>query len=293
MQFEEFSVSELEKQLEDIKLIEDKIEFIADQMLRCKKIVQELQYEMKTIIPLDIKFNIKQHSSDVSLIEILNRDTEIKEAVSKKIVKTCREKLCERNNHFLERTELLMDHYQTKLDVKVKCKGLNMNGSGDDKLNYSSDRIVWMCEKDKLLNMFSALKEKNILSEYTVEEMLAHFSNEKQVPFTKGINHQGKFRWRKSDNSFSFFVDELAKRNCIDEEKKYLIFKKHFMNKDGNPFKDLAQKKYNTKNFTRTGNLIEKILNSLNFLIAVVCYTSFSLNEPLFKEVANHLAPFI
>lgn len=293
MRFEEFSVSELEKQLEGIELIEDKIEYISDQMLRCKKIIQELQYEMKTIIPLDIKFNIKQHSSDASLIEILNRDTEIKQAVSKKIVKTCREKLCERNNRFLERTELLMDHYKAKLDVKVKCKDLNINGIGDNKLNYSSDRIVWMCGKDKLLNMFSALKEKNILSEYTAEEILAHFSNEKQIPFMKGMNHTGKFRWRKSDNSFSFFVDELAKRNCIDEEKKYLIFKKHFINKDGKPFKDLAQKKYNTKNFTRTGNLIEKILNSINFLIVVICYASFSLNEPLFEEVANHLAPFI
>ena len=285
MRFEEFSVSELEKQLEGIELIEDKIEYISDQMLRCKKIVQELQYEMETIIPLDIKFNIKQHSSDASLIELLNRDTEIKEAISKKIAKTCREKLCKRNNHFLERTKLLMDHYQTKLDVKVKCKGLNMNGSGDDKLNYSSDRIVWMCRKDKLINMFSALKENNILSEYTAEEILNHFSNEKQVPFTKGTNHPGKFRWRKSDNSFSFFVDELAKRNCIDEENKYLIFKKHFINKNGKPFKDLAQKKYNTKNFTRTGNLIEKILNSVNFLIVVIFCTSFSLSDPLLKKL--------
>lgn len=109
-----------------------------------------------------------------------------------------------------------------------------------------------MCRKDKLKNMFSALKENNILSEYTAEEILYHFSNEKQVPLTKGTNYPGKFLWRKSDNSFSFFVDEIAKRNCIDEENKYLIFKKHFINKDGNPFKDLAQKKYNTKNFTRT-----------------------------------------
>lgn len=60
--------------LEGIELIEDMIEFISNQMLRCKKIVQELRYEMKLIIPLDIKFNIKRHSSDASLIEILNRD---------------------------------------------------------------------------------------------------------------------------------------------------------------------------------------------------------------------------
>ena len=269
MRFEEFSVSELEKQLEGIELIEDKIEFISDEMLRCKKTVQELQYEMKIVIPLDIKFNIKHNNSNDTLIEIINRDTEIKEAISKNIVKTCREKLFERNNHFLERTKLLMDHYKTKLDVKVKCKGLNMNRNGNDKLNDSSDRIVWMCGKENLLKMFSALKENNILSEYAGEEILAHFTNEKQIPFSRGISHPGKFRWRKSDNSFSFFVDELAKRNCIDEEKKYLIFKKHFINKDGKPFKDLAQKKYNTKNFTRTGNLIEKILNSINFLIVV------------------------
>ena len=293
MQFEEFSVSELEKQLEGIELIEDKIEFISDQMLRCKKIVQELQYEMKTIIPLDIKFNIKQHSSDASLIEMLNRDTEIKQAVSKKIVKTCRAKLCERNNHFIERAVLLKEHFQTKFDLQVKSNSMHTGLAEILKQYNNNERIIWLRKKETLFDLFAKLEENNFLSEYRLEEILSHFADEKQIPFNKGMNHPGKFRWRKSDNSFSFFVDELAKRNCIDEENKYLIFKKHFINKDGKPFKNLAQKKYNTKNFTRTGNLIEKILNSINFLIVVVCYASFSLNEPLFEEVANHLAPFI
>ena len=290
MHLERFSIKELEKELEAIELVEEKIKLIAYEMMRCKMTIQDIADEVRNIDPSNIKLTAKVNCNDTTILAILNSDKKLKNAATKELLTFCSKKLCKELKNFLKKAHVLYEYYQTTLDMKVKCNGFYLNGSRNDE---PSDRIVWMCGKDKLLNMFSALKEKNILSEYTMEEILVHFSNEKQVPFTKGINHRGKFRWRKSDNSFSFFVDELAKRNCIDEEKKYLIFKKHFINKDGKPFKDLAQKKYNTKNFTRTGNLIEKILHSVNFLIVVICCTSFSLNEPLFEEVANHLTPFI
>jgi hypothetical protein len=63
-----------------------------------------------------------------------------------------------------------------------------------------------------------------------------------QIPFNKEYNHIGKLRWRKSDNSFSYFVNELAKRNCIDEENKYMIFKKHFIIKTVSRSKTLHKK---------------------------------------------------
>jgi hypothetical protein len=76
-----------------------------------------------------------------------------------------------------------------------------------------------------------------------------------------------KINWLKSDSSFSIFVDELAQRKAIDEENKYKVFEKHFCNRNGKPFKYLAQKKNNTINYTETVKWIRKILDSVEIVL--------------------------
>jgi len=281
MNVENFSIIELEKHLEEIEPIEEKIKLIAYEIMRCKRCIRDIEDEVKNIDPTNIKLTAKINFNDNSILAILNSDKELKNAATKELLVFCGKKLCEQHKNFLKKAKINYEYYQTELDIKVKCNGSFLNENENNEPSNCHKRIVWMSGKDKLMNMFSALKEKNILSEYTTEEILAHFSNEKQVPFNKEFYHIGRLRWRKSDNSFSYFVDGLAKRNCIDEENKYMIFKKHFMNKDGKPFKDLAQKKYNTKNFTRTGSMIEKILNSIN-LIMLFLYSTTFMNDLLF-----------
>jgi len=282
MNAENFSIIELEKQLEEIEPVEEKIKLIAYEIMRCKRCIQDIEDEVKNINPINIKLTAKINCNDNSILTILNSDKDLKNAATKELLVFCGKKLCEHHKMFLKKAQINYEYYQTELDIKVKCNSNLWNE------NYGQSnchkRIIWMAGKDKLLNMFSALKEKNILSEYTTGEILAHFSNEMQIPFNKEYNHIGKLRWRKSDNSFSYFVNELAKRNCIDEENKYMIFKKHFINKDGKPFKNLAQKKYNTQNFTQTGGMIEEILNSIHLTMFFLYFSSL-LGDSLLSKL--------
>lgn len=262
MHLESFSIKELEKKLEAIESVEEKIKLISYEMMRCKMAIQDITDEVKNIDPSNIKLTAKVNCNETSILDILNTDKELKNTATKEISILCGKKLCKKLKSFLKKAKIDYEYYQTEMNLKGKCSGLYLDNNKKESNMENGDRIIWMCGKDKLLRLFSELKERNILLEYKVEEILAHFCNEKKISFAHGINNKEMFRWRKSDNSFSFFVDELAKRKCIEEVNKYMVFRRHFMNKEGKPFKDLAQKKYNTKNFTHTGDLIEKILNS-------------------------------
>lgn len=263
MYFKEFLIADLEEQLDGIELIEAKIEFISDEILKCERVIQELQFGSEIIDTQEIKFAIKQSGCHNSLIELLNKDSEIRNAVTKRILKTCKEKLCERNEHFLLRAKSLKDNLQTKFDLQVKSQSIQSIGQESQELADKRERIVWFLGKDKLLEMFTSLNENEIIPKYSREEILVHFSDEKQNPFQRGFNHHPKIQWRDSDSSFSIFVDELARRGAIDEKRKYQIFEKHFKNSEGKAFKNLPQKKNYTKNFTQSGNLIVTILDSI------------------------------
>jgi hypothetical protein len=60
-------------------------------------------------------------------------------------------------------------------------------------------------------------------------------------------------------------IHELAKHGAIDGENKYKVITKHFLNKKGTEFKNLAQKKNYTNNYTNSGNLIREIMNKIEF----------------------------
>lgn len=275
MCFKEFSIAELEKQLEGIELLENKIEFVSDEILKCEKVIQDLQSNVESLDPHELKFAIKQNSCHHSILELLNRDSEIRNAVTKKILKTCKEKLCERNIHFLDRAKSLKENLQTKFDLQIKSLSI-VPINNEAKVNASkSDRIVWYVGKDKLLEMVDCLQKNELLSKHSKEDILVHFCDDKRNPFYRGFNYFKKLHWRDSDSSFSIFVDELARRGAIDDKKKYQIFEKHFENCEGKSFKNLPQKKNYTKNFTQSGNLIVTILDSIKLSVTIYFCISY------------------
>ncbi len=270
MCYKEFFITELEKQLEGIELLEAKIEFVSDEILKCEKVIQDLQSNVESLDPKEIKFAIEKNGCHHSLLELINIDSEIRNAVTKKIFKTCKDKLCERNIHFLERAESLKKNLQTKFDLQNKSMGIDPINNESKVMVNKNGRIVWHLGKDKLLEMFEYLHKNEILPKYAKEEILVHFCDEKQFPFCRGFNYFKQFNWRDSDSSFSIFVDELARRGAINDKKKYQVFEKHFKNSDGKSFKNLPQKKNYTRNFTQSGNLIVTILDSIKLSITIL-----------------------
>jgi hypothetical protein len=266
MPIERFSFIELEKRLEEIELDIDKIEFISKEIVRCRNAIQDVKCEAKNIEPTEIKLSAKTVNQETSLVELVNSDKKIKRTITKKIVKICAKNLCQEYYDFLERSENHLAFYKTKLEARAtwnecfnKEKEIFMN-------NDSTTRIVWKVGDAKLLALFNCLKNNVCVPKFVKEEILAHFTDEKQIPFSNVRIHSGIIIWLKSDSSFSIFVDELAQRKAIDEENKYKVFEKHFCNRNGKPFKYLAQKKNNTINYTETVKWIRKILDSVEII---------------------------
>jgi hypothetical protein len=277
MHFEKFSFLELEKKLEKVESIEEKIALISYDMMRCKKTNHDVKDEMKNTSSLDIKLIIKTNGSENKLLEILDYDKNIKNELTREFTYWCGEKLLEHNKIFLERAQISMDHYQTILDIQMKC----MYHSKDEKFINNNingcTRIIWRSNKEKLLALFDALYKNEILPEYSRDEIFLHFSNEKQIPLYSGNKYAEQFCWKDSDCRFAVLVDELAKRGIIDDENKFKIFTCHFVNKRNNPFKGLAQKRSYTDNYTEAGNLIREILNSIGLISKIISLIVFNV----------------
>lgn len=274
MHLDGFSIIELEDKVKEVEAVEEKIKIIAYEIMRCKRTILDINEEVDTIDPAEIKLITKANCSDTELLSFLNNNKEIKNEATKELIVFCGKKVCKQLNCFLEKAQIDYDYYQAELDLKVKSNGHSLNGdliAAQFQGNHEIDRIIWMCGKEKLLKMFGELNVKTFLHEDTQEEILSHFTDENQIPFSKGRIFQRMFRWRNSDNSYAVFVNELAERNAIDGNAKFTLFPKHFLNKYGKPFKDLAQKKYYTETYTKTENKIRDILNSINISLLIVC----------------------
>jgi hypothetical protein len=103
------------------------------------------------------------------------------------------------------------------------------------------------------------------MAEYLDEEIFVHFTDEKGKLFIKSNKLPESFCWLGSDNTFSILLYELGEREVILREEKYKVVAKHFLNRERKAFKLLPQKKHYTQNYTKTGNLIKSILDSINF----------------------------
>ena len=263
MPIERFSFAELEKRIAAIELDIDKIEFISSEIVRCRNAIQDVKCEAKKIEPGEVKLFVKIASQDKSFVELINIDQKTKQIATKMIAKICKKNLCAEYYDFIERAESLLLHYKTKLEMRATWNECARNENYTKNEDFQIERIIWLVGKDMLLRLFLCLLRDEYITEYSKEEILVHFADEKHRPFCQSKGYSIKIRWRKSDDSFAILISEMAKRGMIDNKNIDRIFEKHFVNRDGNSFKDLAQKRYNTKNFTKTGNNISKILDSL------------------------------
>ena len=231
MYIDRFSFSDLERQLENVELDIDKIDCISNEILRCKNAMRDVKLEAKNFEPNEIKISAKTSSEQTSLIELINSDKRIKQAVAMEAINICTTKTIEVYTDFLERAENLLVHYKTRLEARATWIDYSIS---EKKIEYGdnfSEGIVWRFRKEKLIELFENLYRNEVIPKYTKEEILIHFTDEKRVPFVRGNKQTSKLIWYDSDSAFAVFVDELAKRGAIDDENKFKVIAKHFVNK--------------------------------------------------------------
>ncbi|MEW6702664.1 MAG: hypothetical protein AB1298_08080, partial [Bacteroidota bacterium] len=260
MNTEKFSIDALEKKINELEKDVDKVEYISDEILRCQKAMQDVKEDVGNIPTTEIILTTKTHRCKNFLLELFNRDDSIKHNSVRGIKEILIRNICYRYKTFLDRAELYLQNYRTKIEIKVSWSDNPNLEKHISQQENSANRIIWRADKERLLALFEKLYKNEILPEYSKEEILLHFANEKLIPFTTSTKEVEKFCWKDSDCRFSVLVDELAKRGIIDDENKFKIFTSHFVNRRNRPFKGLAQKRSYTENYTESGNLIREIL---------------------------------
>lgn len=288
-----FSIDEFEKKIDEIEQVVDKVEFISTEILRCKKAIQYIKCEVEDFPTTEIILTTKTKRNKNTFIELLNTDSKVRYNAMKEIKETCTNNICHKFEEFLERAESNLQHYKIIIETRYAWNEFADVESSTKTQDNSVERIVWRKGISELLELFKKLYENEIIPKYSQKEILLHFVDEKQNPFCKGIGQLNKFCWLDTDSSFSIFVDELAKKGAIDNDNKYKIFEKHFINKSGKTFQYLPQKKNYTRSFTNSGNLITSIIDSIKFSSVILVGIIYSLENLLADIDINTLSYFI
>ena len=234
---------------------------------------------MKKLSILQIELSTCDSDIDKNISANWENDNSIKEDCTKFLITVLTEKLIDPYNEFLEQAQQLLDYYQTIANIQLKNNG---EGLRLNKTISMNKKIIWKAGKDVLLKVFEALRKNEIFPDYKNNEILVHFSDEKHKCFCKANGKLTPLAWNDSDSTFAIFVDELAKRGAINDKNKFKIFSEHFVNQQGNHFKDLAQKRNFTDNTTNTGGFVRNILKEISFsIVLLIFYPLISLYATL------------
>lgn len=278
MKYQFVSFDELQKRLERIEDIEERIEKLSFEIFQCSNWIIHLKNGLKNLAIQQIEFRNCTPDLNQEVSEAFQNNITIQENCAKYLAAIITGTLTEPLNEFLEQAKQLLQYYSTLAKIKDR-KIDKRNGAGKPSTN---NKIIWKAGKESLIEIFDVLRENEFMPKYKRNELLIHFCNEKHKSFCNAQGEITPLSWKDSDCTFAIFVDELAKRGAINDNNKFKIFNEHFVNQQGNTFKNLAQKRSFTDNTTNTGELIRKILKEIPFSFLLLIVNSFiALYAPL------------
>jgi len=266
MSIESYLLSKLKQQIDEIASVTGKIEFLSQEKLKCLIDIDDLRSKCKYYRTTEFVISASSLNSRSPIMEFIKKDQKLKNRVTKIIIELYVAEQSKKYEKYLKRIELYLNYYKTMNESRSHNHDIFGTGCNtlNNKNNYD-DRIVLKCKKESIFEVFACLHKNEIRPSYSKIEILSHFVDEKRIPFSKGNISPLKLNWLDSDNAFAVFADELAKRGAIDDENKYKVITKHFLNKKSPEFKNLAQKKNYTDNYTQSGSLIKEIMNKIEF----------------------------
>lgn len=272
MKYQFISFDQLQTKLEKIELIDDRIENLSFEIFRCNNWIIHLRSRLKKLSIIQIEFSTCDSDIDKEISANWENDNSIKEDCSKYLSVTLTDSITKPLNEFLEQAEQLLHYYSTIANIRNR-KIDKRNGS--EKSFPTNNKILWKSSKETLLKVFGILHANEFFPGYKKNEILVHFCSEKHKCFCNTNGEITPLSWKDSDCTFAIFVDELAKRGVINDNNKFKVFNEHFVNQQGNPFKNLAQKRNFTDNTTNTGELIRKILKEISFSFLLLIVNPF------------------
>jgi len=274
VKYQFISFDQLQTKLEKIERVEQRIERLSFEIFQCKEGMIHLRSRLKKLSIFQIELSTCDFETDKEISTNWGSNNSIKEDCTKYLITILTEKLSGPYNEFLEQAQQLLDYYKTIANIRLNN---NDKGSRLSKTTSLNKKITWKAGKDVLLKVFEALRKNEIFPDYKKSEILVHFCDEKHKCFYNTNGELAPLSWKDSDSTFAIFVDELAKRGAINDNNKFKIFSEHFVNQQGDLFKDLAQKRNFTDNTTNTGGFIRNILKEISFPVLLLIIYPFIL----------------
>lgn len=138
-----------------------------------------------------------------------------------------------------------------------KTKAVNKN---DQNFN-----IIWLGNEAQLIDLFMDLNKATLFPNYEEDEILSHFVSERMKRFESLVNFNDQLlHWLGTDEEFAYFINELTRAGFVNVSNKYKAFSSHFLNREGKPFKNLAQKFNNHKNHGSASPQIDEAVKNIN-----------------------------
>ena len=263
MQSCNFSFSDLVATVQKIESTEAKIEFISERLLDCNQYLLNMRHVVNSIKIAEVEIRTDSPKVESALNDLLKNDETLRNQLVLEKASVLNEKLCENAIIFREESKMLLEHHQRTFENKIKLNGLMKGVSNSDPIARYVQRLVWKSNEKMLLKLFIELNRNEIVASYIKEDILPHFSNEKLEPLSNKKSKIDRFVWQDSDSSFAVFVNELSKMGLIGDENKFKNFSAHFVNRNGEQFKNLAQKRNYKDLSLDTGSFIRGILSFL------------------------------
>lgn len=258
-----YSFSELKINLEEIERIETRIEFISQRIVEANQFILEIRQALADAKIEGILISTDQPKYQQLFNELLANDIELRNAIAKGNICLVSKKLCESTVIFIEQAKILMKHYARSLKIQVQAKAIRESIATAERLFPAIQSIIWKESESNLLKLFRVLHSNEVMPSYTRVEILTHFTNAKLKPFINEQKTITRFIWQDSDSNFAVFVNELANLGVINDENKYKNVSAHFLNRNGELMKNLAQKKNYKDLSLDAGSLIREILSFL------------------------------
>ena len=144
-----------------------------------------------------------------------------------------------------------------------KVETIESSNSIKEKTN---SKIIWLASETQLIDLFYDLANAKLLSNYSDDEVLSHFVNDRLEKFESLKKYcSSKLNWLGTDVDFASFINKLVEAGFVKTSNKYKAFCQHFLNNNGKEFKNLPQKFQNSKNFDnpnpQINEIIQKIIN--------------------------------
>ena len=221
MEFTKYQYSETEKVVIQLDDDEDRIDYLDDELLQCRNAIYNVEKHVSKVVYESLNLGTANSALNEIIDTGMKQDAKFRGEIITSVIDVIVTKTLDGHNQYYEQCTNLKKRFMERIELKLKTIQLKESGLKQNKQILGDDRIRINIEPILILQIFEKFCKCTYLPEYTPDQILVHFKNDKGKKLNMKPMEQEYLQWLKSDNLFAVFVDELAQRGIIDDVTKF------------------------------------------------------------------------